>query len=306
MNRRNFIRTSSAMMAAFPLNNLPFGALQSDEVFQLTIMHTNDVHSRIDPFPLDGSRNEGQGGVARRKVLIDKIRNEGQECLLLDAGDIFQGTPYFNLFGGELEVKLMSQLGYDAATMGNHDFDGGMDGFDKQLIHADFPIIISNYDFNDTLLNGKTQSYKIWDYGEIKVGLYGLGIELEGLVPQNLYGQTRYQDPLSVATKMESHLKRELQCDYVICLSHLGYKYDHATVSDVVLAQNTRHTDLIIGGHTHTFMREPHIEANKDGKEVIINQAGFGGILLGRIDLFFEKGSRRKAQKGTTIQVKAV
>ena len=305
MNRRTFIRNTSLALATTPFGSLPLGALQSDEVFHLTILHTNDVHSRIDPFPMDGSRNEGQGGIARRKVLINQIRSEGQECLLLDAGDIFQGTPYFNLFGGELEMKLMSELGYDAATMGNHDFDAGIDGFDKQLVHADFPFVISNYQMNDTILSGKTSDFKIWDYGDIKVGLFGLGIELKGLVPQSLYGNTQYLDPIEIAHTYESLLKNEHQCDYVICLSHLGYQYRGSKVSDVVIAQESNHIDLIIGGHTHTFMDEPHVEKNLQGRPVIVNQAGWGGILMGRIDLFFEKGSHRKAQKGTSLRVKS-
>ena len=305
MNRRTFIRNTSLALATTPFGSLPLGALQSDEVFHLTILHTNDVHSRIDPFPMDGSRNEGQGGIARRKVLINQIRSEGQECLLLDAGDIFQGTPYFNLFGGELEMKLMSELGYDAATMGNHDFDAGIDGFDKQLVHADFPFVISNYQMNDTILSGKTSDFKIWDYGDIKVGLFGLGIELKGLVPQSLYGNTQYLDPIEIALTYESLLKNEHQCDYVICLSHLGYQYRGSKVSDVVIAQESNHIDLIIGGHTHTFMDEPHVEKNLQGRPVIVNQAGWGGILMGRIDLFFEKGSHRKAQKGTSLRVKS-
>ncbi len=305
MNRRKFIKSTAYTAALGYLNTLPLSALPArNELFHLTILHTNDVHSRIDPFPMDGSRNEGQGGVAKRKTLIDQIRREGQSTLLLDAGDIFQGTPYFNLYGGELEMKLMTELGYDIATMGNHDFDAGIDGFANQLKYADFPIVVSNYNLKNTILNGKTIDHKVWSFGDIKIGLYGLGIELEGLVPKQLYKETQYLDPVKVAQKYERMLKEELDCDYVICLSHLGYRYRNETVSDVIIAQNTESTDLIIGGHTHTFMKEPHVEKNQKGQPVVINQAGWAGILLGRIDLYFEKGSRKMAQIGGTLSVK--
>ncbi len=305
MNRRRFIRNTGYTAAIGYLNTLPLPQIWDvEEIFHLTLMHTNDVHSRVDPFPMDGSRNEGQGGVAKRKLLIDKIRAEGQQTLLLDAGDIFQGTPYFNLFGGEIEMKLMTELGYDVATIGNHDFDGGIEGFNKQLKHADFQIVTSNYDVSNTVLSESTIDHKIWEFDGIKIGLYALGIELDGMVPKDLYLETQYMDPIKTAKKYEKMLKQDHDCDYVICLSHLGYKYKGDKVSDVVIANETSHTDLIIGGHTHTFMYEPHIENNKNGRPVIINQVGFAGILMGRIDLYFERGSKRKAQKGTAVSVK--
>ncbi len=305
MNRRRFIRNTAYTAAIGYLNTLYLPPVwDKKEILHLTILHTNDVHSRIDPFPMDGGRNEGKAGVARRKTLIDQIRSEGQATLLLDAGDIFQGTPYFNLFHGELEMKLMTELGYDVGTIGNHDFDAGIEGFEKQLVHANFPMVISNYDLSDTVLHGKTSDYKIWQYGDIKIGLYGLGIELEGLVPQDLYKKTRYINPIKIAQRYEQILSKEMDCDYVICLSHLGYDYKGSKVSDVVIAKETKDTDLIIGGHTHTFMREPRIEKNQNDNPVVINQVGFGGIMLGRIDLYFERGSKKKAQKGTAITVK--
>jgi len=305
MNRRRFVQRSSYVAAMGFLNTLPLSALAhpDDDVFHLTLLHTNDVHSRIDPFPNDGTRNAGKGGVSRRKVLIDRVRAEGQKTLLIDAGDIFQGTPYFNLYKGEIEMKLMSELGYDIGTIGNHDFDAGTENLATQMKHANFPLVISNYVIDDTLLAGKMKDSYIWDFGEVKVGLYALGIELEGLVPDALYGNVRYQDPIKTAQLYEEHLAEELGCDYVICLSHLGFKYHGSEVSDVIIAKETKHTDLIIGGHTHTFMYEPYIEKNQSGHPVMINQVGFGGILLGRIDLYFEKGSSRKAQAGTSIHV---
>lgn len=296
INRRNFIRTGGIAAAATALNLNAFGSMAVGDVLKLTILHTNDVHSRIEPFPMDGSRNQGLAGTARRAALIKQIRAKEQSVLLLDAGDIFQGTPYFNKFGGELEIKLMTAMGYDAATMGNHDFDNGLEGFKKQLPHADFPILCSNYDFSNTLLKDATQSYKIFKKQGLKIGVFGIGIELNGLVEGKNYGDTLYIDPVVKANKIAEMLKQDLKCDLVICLSHLGYKYNSAKVSDQVLAKNNKHIDLIIGGHTHTFMQEPEDVINLSGGVTTINQVGFAGINLGRIDYYFEryKGKRIK------------
>ena len=274
---------------------LPLSAMASRNTFKLTILHTNDVHSRVDPFPEDGSRNAGKGGAARRARMIADIRLQEENVLLFDSGDIFQGTPYFNLFGGEIEFKLMSAMNYDAATIGNHDFDAGIGGLATQMPHAKFPFLISNYDMSDTPMNGHYQPYKIFEIDGVRIGVFGLGIELEGLVPETLYGETKYLDPIRHGQQIASRLRHEEQCDYVVCLSHLGYRYRSGKVSDVVLAGATRDIDLILGGHTHTFMNEPDIIPNLDGTPVYINQAGWGGLRLGRIDLFFEReGNRRK------------
>ena len=293
-NRREFLKQTGSAAGLLALSSFPFAAFAKDELVKLTVLHTNDVHSRIEPFPMDGSRNQGMGGVARRSALITKIRQEEKNVLLLDAGDVFQGTPYFNLFGGELEMKLMTDMGYDAATMGNHDFDNGIAGFVKQLPHADFPFLVSNYDFANTELKGKTQPYKIFKKQGIKIGIFGLGIELSGLVDKKNYGDIVYQDPIAKANEMASLLKNEKGCDLVICLSHLGYKYTENKVSDRILAQSTRNIDLIIGGHTHTFMKVPEEIMNLDGKATTINQVGFAGINLGRLDFHFHPDTGKK------------
>ena len=178
MDRRTFIRNTTYSGLLLSTGAYPLIASDKEpEITRLTILHTNDVHSRIEPFPMDGSKNEGLGGVAKRATLIKKVREEQENVLLLDAGDMFQGTPYFNFFGGEVEIKLMSELGYDAGTIGNHDFDGGIDGLNRQLVHANFPLIVSNYNFDNTVLKGKTQAYKIFHKGGLKIGVFGLGIE---------------------------------------------------------------------------------------------------------------------------------
>ncbi len=292
--RRNFIKAGGIVSAAFALNINALDAFANGRLQKLTILHTNDVHSRIEPFPMDGGRNQGLGGVARRSSLIKQIRAEQENVLLLDAGDIFQGTPYFNKFGGELELKLMSQMGYDATTLGNHDFDNGVEGFYKQLPNANFSVLIANYDLRNTALANATQPYKIFKKSGLKIGVFGIGIELKGLVDPKNYGETQYQDPITKANETAALLKNELHCDLVICLSHLGYKYRTATVSDQVLAANARNIDLIIGGHTHTFLDTPEDVKNLDGKITTINQVGFAGINLGRIDYYFEPYKSKK------------
>lgn len=302
MKRRDFLKNAAYTGVLLTSGAFPLLADSADpNLTKLTILHTNDVHSRMDPFPMDGSRNQGLGGVAKRATLIKRVRKEQKNVLLLDAGDYFQGTPYYNFFGGEIEIKMMSELGYDASTLGNHDFDGGMDGLERQLKHANFPIIISNYDFNDTIMQGKTKPYTIFKKDGIKIGVFGLGIELEGLVMKANYLSTRYLDPVVEGQKWATFLKHEEKCDYVICLSHLGYKYqsESTKISDVILAQQTKDIDLIIGGHTHTFLNQPERLLNMEGRPVIINQVGWAGIVLGRIDVVFERN-----KKGTCVSCK--
>jgi len=306
-SRRNFINRTAGAGAALML---PGWVTASDlvraELTSLVILHTNDVHSRLEPFPEDGSRNAGYGGAARRAAMIKKIRSEHEHVLLFDSGDIFQGTPYFNFYLGEPEIKLMTAMGYDATTMGNHDFDAGLDNFEKQIReHGNFPVLISNYDFADTIMHDRYQPRKIFQKGNLRIGVTGVGIELDGLVPQSLYGTTRYLDPIANAIAQADILKHDEKCDLVICLSHLGYKYDSDKVSDITLARNSRSIDVILGGHTHTFMDQPDIQRNREGKNVIIHQAGWGGIRLGKIEISFERNKPNKCVSCEGIWVKA-
>ncbi|MAM18924.1 MAG: metallophosphatase [Christiangramia sp.] len=301
MKRRDFIQTTSAAGLFVGLGGLSSLSFQSPGK-HLTILHTNDVHSHIEPFGPNDGRNANMGGVARRAALIEKIRQENPNTLLLDAGDIFQGTPYFNFYGGELEFKLMSKMRYDAATIGNHDFDNGIDGLYAQLPHASFDFICSNYDFSNTVMDGHTKDHKIFNKDGIKIGVFGLGVELQGLVNQKLYKETKYLDPVEIATDMASKLKNEEKCDLVIALSHMGYDYKNSTISDVKLAQKTNNIDLIIGGHTHTFLDRPTVLKNKSGKNVIVNQVGCYGLYLGRLDYYFDEEQNLKT-KGYSIQV---
>jgi len=306
LNRRKFI-TQSVLASGSLLvgSQLANAASLFDTPVKLTILHTNDTHSRIDPFPMDGSRNQGQGGVAARSQLIKQIRSEESHVLLLDAGDIFQGTPYFNIYKGEPEIKSMSAMGYDAATIGNHDFDAGLDNLAMQLQrHANFPMIISNYDFSGTPMENMHRPYQIFRKGGLKVGMLGVGIELQGLVPENLYGATKYLDPIQKANEYAAELKQK-NCDLIICLSHLGYKYDNDPnkISDRILAKETSDIDVIIGGHTHSLLEKPEIIKNKNGADVIINQVGWAGTHLGRLDFLFEKSKTKKLISSRSIVV---
>ena len=303
-NRRNFIKQIGLVGGALALTGIPNDLLAAAGQTKITILHTNDTHSRIDPFPISDPKFGGMGGVARRMQLINKIRSEEKNVLLFDSGDIFQGTPYFNYYGGELEIKLMSAMKYDAATMGNHDFDAGIDGFNKQLPHATFPFLCSNYDFSKTVLAGKTQSYKIIEKENIRIGIFGLGIELQGLVDEKCYEKTIHKNPLDAANIIAKNLKENQKCDIIICLSHLGYRYDGSRkISDAVLAEQSDNIDLILGGHTHTFLDEPVAFKNLKGNKVLVAQTGFGGIRLGRIDFLIEKKSGKISHKNSTVKI---
>lgn len=295
MDRKSFLKAIGGGTLAMALapnmmkaEGLAIPGLQS--ATKLTILHTNDQHSRIEPFDASYTKNPNQGGFARRSSLIQQIRNQESNVLLLDSGDIFQGTPYFNFFGGELEFKLMSMMKYDASTMGNHDFDNGLDGFSKVLPTAKFPFICSNYDFKNTILDGKTSPYKIFNKNGIKVGIFGIGIQLDGLVGKKQYGETVYSNPIDVAQHYSNFLKKDQKCDLVICLSHIGYDYkdEPNKISDKILAASTENIDIILGGHTHTFLPEPQTFTNRQGKNVLVNQVGWAGLLLGRIDFHFD------------------
>lgn len=303
MNRRKFINKTAATSSFIGLGGLSLNSCNSPTKKHITILHTNDVHSHIDVFPSNHSQYANLGGLARRATLVEKIRLENPNTLLLDAGDIFQGTPYFNFYGGELEFKLMSLLKYDAATIGNHDFDGGIDGLLAQLPNADFELLSANYDFSNTVLDGFIKPYKTFIRNDIKIGVYGLGIALEGLVSKELYKETKHYSPYEIATDIEQKLKFEEKCDIVICLSHLGYSYkNNNRPHDLELATKTEYTNLIIGGHTHTFLDKPTIKMNKKGANVLVNQVGCYGLNLGRIDFYLDENKNAEGI-GTSISI---
>lgn len=305
-NRRTFIKQSFlggvSLLGAAALNPLSAAILKKNHT-KITILHTNDVHSHIEPFPSNDPKYPNMGGAAKRAALIDKIRTEEKNVLLLDAGDIFQGTPYFNMYGGELEFKLMSLMKYDAATIGNHDFDNGIEGLNKMLPHANFPFLNVNYDFSNTILNGKIAPYKIIEKDNVKIGIFGVGVELDGLVDKKLYAETHYNNPIIAANNTAEHLKYNEKCHLIICLSHLGYAYKSNKISDNVLAKETKNIDLIIGGHTHTFLEKPTSIKNKAEKITLINQVGWAGLYLGRIDFYINPLNRAFSSNNDKIGV---
>jgi len=301
LNRRQFVKTSVLAGGFVLLSRIPVMGNILTDFKKITILHTNDFHSHLDPYPLDGSRNQGLGGMAARSELIRKIRSVEKNVLLFDAGDMFQGTPYFNFYKGEIELKAMSQIGYNGVTLGNHEFDAGIDSLANVLQYANFPIINSNYDFRDTPMDGKTIRNKIFDVDGIRIGVYGLGIEFNGLVQDKLIGNSKYLDPLKVASEQEYFLKNDQSCDMIICLSHLGLQYEDNKISDVLIAKNTKFTNLIIGGHTHTFMKEPMVINNLNRKTCNVFQVGCNGLKLGRVDFYFSGSKSLLHSKGLVL-----
>ncbi|MBT5098919.1 MAG: bifunctional metallophosphatase/5'-nucleotidase [Polaribacter sp.] len=303
MDRRKFLHQTAAAAVLTSVGGLTLPSFTKKRK-HITILHTNDTHSRIEPFETSHHRYANKGGVARRATLVERIRTENANTLLLDAGDIFQGTPYFNYFGGELEFKLMSMLKYDVATIGNHDFDNSIEGLYKQLPNANFDFVAANYNFKNTVLDTHVKPYKIILKDGVKIGIFGLGIQLDGLVDPKMYKETKYLDPLEIAQDMSRILKEDEQCDLIICLSHLGYFYKRnpTKISDLNLAKNTKNIDLIIGGHTHTFLPKPTIVRNSVDKNVLVNQVGAYGVNLGRVDFYFDENNE-KSSEGTMILV---
>ncbi len=294
MHRRHFLNVGSQALlistlapSEFILDSLGSAPLR------VVILHTNDLHSRIDPIGMDGSQYQGMGGAERRAELIKHIRNQTEHVLVLDSGDILQGTAYFNRFKGELEFRLMDEMGYDASTLGNHDFDAGIDQLARLAKRARFAMLNCNYDVSETPLLGVTQRFVVVQKGEIKIGITGVGIDPEGLIPPTSVGRLRYGDPVYYADQVARHLREGEKCHLVICLSHLGYRYGDDRVSDVVLAEKSSHIDMILGGHTHTFLPRPDIRINAAGRRVVINQVGWAGVVLGKLDLLFEKRSKQ-------------
>ena len=256
---------------------------------KLVILHTNDTHSQIDALPANHSKFPNQGGIVARGAIIDQYRKANEHVLLLDAGDFFQGTAYFNRFKGVLEMKLMSALAYDVVTLGNHDFDIGIDGFMNAQQHANFKFVNANYNFGQTAMAKVVAPYHIIQKGPYKIGVFGLGIDLNGLVPACNFSGIEMQDPFLSAENAIQQLKAQ-DCNLIICLSHLGYQYEDLNKpSDVSLAQKVADIDLILGGHTHTFMDVPTKIKQPNGKEVCIHQVGWAGVRLGVIEVTEKK-----------------
>ena len=267
---------------------LSFGAKAEDEIEHIIILHTNDMHSHLESFVMDGSATQGMGGITARAAIINAVRNKNKSVLLLDAGDIFGSTPYFDLYKGKPEIKAMSLMKYDAVTVGENDLLAGIDNYaDKIKQHATFSVLLCNYDCRNTALESVIQPYKIFQKGRLKIGVTGVSIDFQGLIANDLYDGITYLDPIKKVNETAEILRRKEGCDLIICLSHLGDKYYDGRMSDDVLARETGEVDLIVGGHTHRNFNEPRQYINKRGKTVVVNQAGWAGMQLGRLDYNF-------------------
>ncbi|MCX7696783.1 MAG: metallophosphatase [Bacteroidales bacterium] len=286
MNRRDFLKTSLTLLASSTFSFLEAKANKLGTQ-TIRIIHTNDTHSQIEPLPLNHPKYPGRGGYAARAAVVNKLRAEGYPTLLLDSGDVFQGTPYYNFYKGELEMKLMSDMKYDAMAIGNHEFDGGIDGLYEALKFARFPVLSSNYDFSKTKLSQIIKPYIIYRFNHIKIGIFSLLLNPDGLIEKKLLGEVKYKDPEITAAYFAHFLKKKKKCHAVICLSHLGLDTSSNSIGDFDLAKKSKNIDLILGGHSHTLLQKPIQLRNSDGKTIIITQNGAYGVQLTIVDMMF-------------------
>ncbi len=252
---------------------------------ELRIVHTNDTHSCVMPVSPHSSDTAlaDKGGFVRRAALVRDLRAEDNSLLLFDSGDFSQGSAYYNLYKGEVEVKLMNEMRYDAATIGNHEFDFGLENMARIFRMAGFPIVCANYHVEGTVLEGLVKPYVILERKGVKIGVFGLGTQLEGMVASENYAGVIYEDPITAANRVTDILKNREHCDLVVCLSHLGWQIDGIDDSEVIPA--TRDIDIVLGGHSHTYMERPEVVKNADGEYVYCNQMGKHGRYVGELSL---------------------
>jgi 5'-nucleotidase len=306
ISRRRFLQTSLAGGAALALPGgvsalisrhgwsapaQPLLDIAAGETL-ITILHTNDTHSQIDPISVSDKQYGGKGGVARRATLVKHVRQENPNTLMIDAGDVFQGTPYFNFYKGEVEYKAMSLIGYDVVTLGNHDFDNGVAGLVAAMKFANFDFVSSNYDVRGTPLAARVKPYAVRTLAGVRIGLFGLGISPDNLItPQNFQG-VKYLDPVEMSRGVVRLLREQEKCQLVVGMSHLGYYQNpqHGEIGDTQVAAQVNGIDFIASGHTHTFMEQPVLQKNPDGKDTIVFQVGKSGIYVGRVDFKMRDG----------------
>ena len=294
ISRKEFLKKSLKLSAGAMLPMAVSGIMSGRPQDTITILYTNDTHARLDPFPQNATQFAGLGGISRRANVIKKIRRNQPNVLLLDAGDVFQGTPWFDVYGGEVDLKLMSEMKYDAMAVGNHEFDNGLDGFAEAAAKAKFPILAANYGVRGTPMNEFVQRFIVKEIAGFRIGIFGLGIRLEGIMDKKLYGDVHYRSPYVWAEGMVNSLRKFHRCDFVICLSHIGYEYSDDRPDDLKLASTVPGMDLIIGGHTHTFLDAAVPVTNPNGETTLVTQMGHSGVRLGRIDLDISSGSSLK------------
>lgn len=262
--------------------------LAAEKKIKLVILHTNDTHSQVEPTEKSNLKTANMGGYARRMGVIEKIRSEEKNVLLFDAGDFSQGTPYFNFFNGRIEIDALNRMQYDAGTLGNHEFDNGIDTLAIILKDARFPLISSNYELENTPIKNHIQPYLILKKFGLKIGIMALNVDPKSLIIESNYRGLVYRDPIEKAKETSAFLKNKQKCDLVICLSHLGSDSTAIDVNDFTIAHQTKHIDIILGGHSHSLLENTKTN-NADGKKVIIAQMGKSGLYLGRIDIELEK-----------------
>lgn len=255
---------------------------------QLTILHTSDTHSRIDPIPSSAADSAaGLGGIVRRATFLKQYRAVHPDLLLFDSGDFSQGTPYYTFFQGEVEVRLMNYMGYTAITIGNHEYDFGLENMARIFRMAEFPVVCANCDFTGTPLEGVVKPYTVVERQGIRIGIFGLSPRLAGLVPTDKYGDVRYLDPIATTREVVKTLREQERCEVVICLSHLGINIKG--LSDEELVAATEGVDLLLGGHTHTVMKEPQNYLNAAGQRMTVLHSGDRGTALGEVTLTLTK-----------------
>jgi 5'-nucleotidase len=304
INRRRFLQSSlitgAALAAPSTLLSPKFWSALAEPLLEvaadetlITILHTNDTHSQIDPVSESDKTWAGKGGVARRATLVKRIRKENPHTLMVDAGDVFQGTPYFNFYKGEVEYKSMSLIGYDVVTLGNHDFDNGVNALAAAMKFANFDFVSTNYDVRGTALEARVKPYAVRMLAGVRVGLFGLGISPDNLItPQNFQG-VKYLDPVQMTRGVVRLLRQLEKCQLVVGMSHLGYYPNprNNEIGDTQVAAQVSGIDFIASGHTHTFMEKPVLQQNPEGKDTIIFQVGKSGIYVGRVDFKLKDGN---------------
>lgn len=256
---------------------------------QLVVLHTNDTHSTILPLNpnLADTMKAGRGGFIRRIAMLKEERRKNPDLLLFDSGDFCQGSPYFTLYKGDVEVGLMNMMGYDAGTIGNHEFDFGLDAMAKMFKNLNYPIVCSNYDFTGTVVEGLVKDYVILKRKGMKIGVFGLSPALSGLVSNDNCVGVKYLDPVKEANRVVDILKKK-KCDVIICISHLGWQ-DSYKDGDEYLVSGTRGIDLVLGGHSHTYFETLRYVKNLDGKEIPVDQNGKHALFVGKMVLEMSK-----------------
>lgn len=304
LNRRDFIKKCGIAAGLTISGNFPTKSLAETSILKLTILYTNDTQSQLEPFGPEMPKYAGMGGIQSRADLIQKIRAEEKNVLLLDAGDFFQASPYFDTFKGSLEIEAMNKMKYDAVCIGEHEFDGGTENLTEQISKANFAVLCSNYQFINKELQSRIKAWNIIEKEGIKIGITGIGLDMKNLISEELNKEIIYHDAIKSANETAAYLKKKENCDFIICLSHLGLMdNENNLINDKTLARESEYIDLIIGGHSHILLNKPMKFFNKKRQEVLVTQAGWGGTHLGRLDYTFSTKKNILSSNAQTVEI---